>query len=174
MKVEILVLGPLDNNCYILIKDKKCLVIDPATDFEIIKEHIKDYQLCGILVTHHHFDHVGALDALKDYYKVPVIDYHNSTKVSDFDFEIIKTPGHTADSVSFYFPSEEMMFVGDFVFKESIGRTDLETGSNADMQKSLELLKQYNRNIKLYPGHGASTNLEHEKKYNIYFKQSLG
>lgn len=171
MKVERLVLGPLDNNCYILIKDDKCLVVDPATDFERIKNNIKDYQLCGILVTHHHFDHVGALSQLKDFYQVPVIDYNNNMKIDNFDFQIINTPGHTSDSISFYFPLEKMMFVGDFVFKNSIGRTDLETGSNADMKKSLELLKTYNDHITLYPGHGETTNLGYEKEFNMYFKQ---
>ena len=64
---------------------------------------------------------------------------------------------------------EKAMFTGDFVFKQSIGRTDLETGSNEEMKKSIEKLKKYPKDITLYPGHGDKTTLEEEIKTNPFF-----
>ena len=61
------------------------------------------------------------------------------------------------------------MFTGDFLFKQSIGRTDLEGSNELEMYESLEKIKKYSDDIKLYPGHGESTNLGYEKKYNIFF-----
>ena len=62
------------------------------------------------------------------------------------------------------------MFTGDFLFKESIGRTDLSTGNALEMKRSIEKIKQYEGKIKIFPGHGDSTNLEYEKQNNIYLK----
>ena len=55
------------------------------------------------------------------------------------------------------------MFCGDFLFKNSFGRTDLESGSNSKMIESLKLINSYNDDIKLYPGHGQPTMLGQEK-----------
>jgi len=170
MIVERLVLGPLSTNCYLIIKGDNCLIVDPADNFETIKKEIGNLNLMGILITHYHFDHIGALEQLQKYYKVPIYDYQTKEiTVENFDFEIIHTPGHTNASVTFYFEKDNIMFVGDFIFKETIGRTDLETGNMSVMQESLNMIKQYNDNITLYPGHGESTTLGYEKINNIYF-----
>lgn len=170
MIVKRLILGPLSTNGYLIIKDNNCLIVDPAYNFEIIKKEIGNLNLNGILITHYHFDHIGALEQLKQNYNVPVYDYRtNDINVENFDFEIIHNPGHTSDSVTFYFKEENIMFVGDFIFKETIGRTDLETGNMFEMQRSLNMIKKYNDNIILYPGHGDSTTLGYEKVNNIYF-----
>ena len=60
------------------------------------------------------------------------------------------------------------MFTGDFLFKGTIGRTDLPTGNMDEMKKSIKLIKTY-PDCKIYPGHGESTTLNEEKKSNIYF-----
>lgn len=172
MIIKTLVLGELETNCYLIIKDKDCLIVDPACDFNLIKEKVSNLNLVAILVTHYHFDHIGALKELETYYNVPVYDYHsNSTKVAEFDFEIIHNPGHTEDSVTFYFPKYNIMFVGDFIFKNSIGRTDLKGGNNLNMNKSLAMIKKYPDNTILYPGHGPSTTLKDEKDNNFYLKK---
>ena len=109
-----------------------------------------------------------------DKYHVKVYDYNNLSNkeytISPFTFDVIYNPGHTTDSISFYFKKEKIMFVGDFIFADSIGRTDLETGNMKDMQKSLSNIKKIDNNIILYPGHGSTTNLDYEKKHNIYFR----
>lgn len=174
MKIVKVITGSLEENCYILIKDNNCLVIDPGDDFDLIKEEIKNYDLLGILITHHHFDHVGALEELIKYKNVPIYDYNLDEKeydINNFKFKIIKTPGHTNDSITFYFYLDEIMFTGDFIFKESIGRTDLPTGNNLDMMSSIDKIKKYNKNIKLYPGHGDSTTLEYEIENNYFLRR---
>ena len=61
------------------------------------------------------------------------------------------------------------MFTGDFLFFNNIGRCDLEGGNFSEMKKSIEKIKRYDDNIKIYPGHGQTTTLAREKEKNIYF-----
>ncbi len=174
MKIKKVITGSLEENCYILINNNDCLAVDPGDDISLIIDAIKDYNLLGILITHHHFDHIGALDELLKYKEVEIYDYKLEEKeysINDFKFKIIKTPGHTSDSITFYFYNENTMFVGDFVFKETIGRTDLPTGNDIEMVSSIEKIKQYDKNTVLYPGHGEETTIEHEIEYNYYFNQ---
>lgn len=169
MIIKTIKVGYLQTNCYILIKDKDALIIDPGDEYEKIKKEIENLNVKAILITHHHFDHVGALEYFKN---IEIIDYKSELKqykINNFEFEMLETKGHTDDSVSFYFKKENIMFVGDFVFKESIGRTDLETGNNEKMKNSIERLKTYPIETKLYPGHGEETTLEYELKYNPFF-----
>lgn len=173
MKIEIVKTGYLEENCYVISTDGKCLVIDPGDDFLEIDKVISKYELLGIFITHHHFDHVGALQQLKDKYKIEVYDRSNLEEkeitIGPFTFHVIYTPGHSKDSISLYFQKEKVMFVGDFVFKDTIGRTDLEGGDFSDMKDSIEKLKRYPKDVVLYPGHGEKTTLEYEIKNNIYF-----
>lgn len=173
MKIKRLVVGSLETNCYILEKDNELLIIDPGDDCSIIKKEIKDKKLIGILITHHHFDHIGALQELINEYDVPIYDYHildnHKIKVGNFEFVVIHTPGHTSDSVTFDFTSDKIMFTGDFLFKGTIGRTDLDTGDMNIMKMSIDRIKKYN-DSKIYPGHGDVTTLEAEKRNNIYFR----
>ena len=172
MKVTKIITGSLEENCYVLINNNDCIVVDPGDDFPLIKEVIKDYNLLAVLITHHHFDHVGALKDLLNYKEVKVYDYKQEEQeyhIDKFKFEIIKTPGHTSDSVTYYFKNEKIMFVGDFVFKETIGRTDLPTGNDIEMFQSINKLKAYDKTITLYPGHGEETTIEHELEINYYF-----
>ena len=85
-----------------------------------------------------------------------------------FKFDIIETPGHTAESKTFYFKKNNIMFTGDFIFKSAIGRTDL-GGSNKDMKESLEMIKSYDDQILIYPGHGPQTTLGEEKKHFSFY-----
>lgn len=165
--IKTIKVGYLQTNCYILIKDNNALIIDPGDEAKKIKEATKDLNVEAILITHHHFDHVGALEEFKN---IEIIDYKNKkTKTKNFEFEIIETKGHTEDSISFYFEKEKVMFVGDFVFEGSIGRTDLETGNMEEMEKSIQKLKTYPKDIELYPGHGNKTTLEIELENNPFF-----
>ena len=76
MKIKQLVVGELDENCYILEKDGKYLVIDPGDEFIKIDNEIHG-ELEEILVTHNHFDHIGALKQLEDKYRVLANQYKN-------------------------------------------------------------------------------------------------
>lgn len=171
MNIKNVIVGELSANCYIVEKNGTCLIIDPGDEVEKIMNEIT-YTPIGILVTHSHFDHVGALNSLKEQYKIPVYQYSNlkegNITIGDFNIEVIYTKGHSVDSITFYFNDDEVMFTGDFLFKNTIGRTDLKTGNDIEMQKSISKILEYNDIIKIYPGHGQSTTLGLEKKYNIY------
>jgi glyoxylase-like metal-dependent hydrolase (beta-lactamase superfamily II) len=174
MKIDIVKVGYLETNCYILDIDNHVLVIDPGDEFDKINTVINNRVIDGVLITHGHFDHVGALDSFK---KNTIHDYYNLDEgiheIGKFKFDVIYTPGHKEDSVTFYFKEDKVMFVGDFIFKDSIGRTDLPGGNTIDMLSSINKIKKYDDDIKLYPGHGPSTSLGYEKKNNIYFNMSI-
>lgn len=159
MNIKRLILGYLDTNVYILTIDKEAIIIDPADEFEKIKKELKDYKVVGCLLTHYHQDHMEALEEVLSYYDLEI----NKVKSKKFKFEIIPVPGHTRDSVIFYFKEEKVMFDGDFIFKEGIGRTDL-GGSIPSMIESLNKMLEYPDDITLYPGHGPSTTLGEEKE----------
>ena len=171
MKVKIIKVGLLQTNCYILILDSKTIIIDPGDDYDKIENAIKGLTIEAILITHNHFDHIGALSNFKNIkiYDKSVLE-EKKYNIGNFEFNVIYTPGHTDDSITYYFEKEKMMFVGDFIFENSIGRTDLETGDIRKMQKSINKIKKYKENIIIYPGHGNSTTLKKELKNNYYFE----
>lgn len=169
MKVETFINGCLKENCYLIFKGEKALIIDPGSkskDFEsFIKK--KNLKILGILITHYHSDHIGGLEHYKSLYNVESIDYKNkeNIKINEFEFKIIKCFGHTLDSVSFYFEKYKLMFTGDFLFKEAIG--NYEEKNEKLMYNSLSNILQYNENIKIYPGHDESSFLGYEFENNI-------
>ena len=175
MPLRIIQVGYLETNCYILVQNGLCLVIDPGDEFYSIQSQIGENRLVGVLITHKHPDHIGALDELLGHYSVPVYDISNLEEqkydIDGFRFEVIYTKGHTNDSISFWFYEYNFMFTGDFIFKGTIGRTDLPTGDSIEMKKSIEKIKEYSDRIKIYPGHGESTNLGIEKENNYYFNE---
>ena len=159
MEMKIVQNGELRENCYVLEEDNKYLVIDPGSEFDKIDSYIKeDGQVLGILVTHRHFDHIGALDDCVRKYRCPVYDklstLDENYSVGPFSFNVISCPGHTPDSISFYFYKEKKLFSGDFIFEGNIGRCDLEGGDMKEMRKSIEKIKKYPDDITIYPGHG--------------------
>ncbi len=165
MEIETIVVGELETNCYLLKIDDECVIIDPGDDFSKIKEALANYKVVGCLVTHFHPDHIGALEEILSTYDVEI----NKVNSPKFKFDIIETPGHTAESKTFYFKKNNIMFTGDFIFKSAIGRTDL-GGSNKDMKESLEMIKSYDDQILIYPGHGPQTTLGEEKKrFSFYY-----
>lgn len=165
MKIEKIPVGCLQANCYIVTKNDKSILIDPGDEGEKIKDFCKNKNVVEILVTHNHFDHIGALKDLEEYFQLQA-----NVRSAYFDYEIILTPGHTRDSKSFYFKDDLVIFTGDFLFKGTIGRTDLPTGSEADMINSLEKIMEYPNELIVYPGHGDSTILGKEKeKFSRYF-----
>ena len=175
MEIKKIVTGALEENCYVLSKDGTCLIVDPGSDSKKIKELVGTDKIIGVLVTHSHFDHIGALrDFLNMNRRLKIFKKSNLTdlkevSVGSFNFVPIMTPGHSSDSVTFYFKDDNAMFVGDFIFRDTVGRCDLPTGSSSEMDKSLEKIKTYADDINLYPGHGDETTLGREKKYNLYF-----
>ena len=177
MEINRVITGSLEENCYVLRKKDTVLIVDPGDDYPKIKEVIKDSKVLGVLITHSHFDHIGALRSFLTKRNVKIFKKSNleekTYEIGDFSFDVIFTKGHCSDSVTFYFKNEKVMFVGDFIFKDSVGRCDLPTGSITDMNASLAKIKKYNDDIVLYPGHRDMTTLRAEKQNNIYFKEGM-
>ena len=170
-KIEKLVVGFLDENCYIVSNNNDALIIDPGDEGERIISFIKkhSYNVKAILITHYHFDHIGALEKIKNEFKVDVIDYNNQNKVDGFDYQIIENNGHTLDCVSYCFKKEKVMFTGDFIFKETIGNYKEE--NYKFMLESLTKFKNGNYNgVIIYPGHGDNTTYDYEIKNNPFLK----
>lgn len=156
--------GYLKTNCYFIEDDFTCLIVDPGDEADKIISSVNK-KVLGILITHHHLDHNGAIEEIKEHFKCPVYDYTNLkeglNRIGFFSFEVIYTPGHTRDSISYLFNND--LICGDFIFNGTIGRTDLPTGSMLDMQESIKKIIKYPSSIKVYPGHGETTDLISEK-----------
>lgn len=191
MTITTLPLGMLQTNCYILAENDRCLVIDPGDEAEKVLAFLdrQGLTLEAILLTHGHFDHVGAVKnlaaatdcrvflcqedlALPGAMTAGPLFYTDFYKEGDrltlagMTFEVLHTPGHTPGSVCLRFG--EHLFSGDTLFAGSCGRTDFPGSSPAAMGRSLSRLAQLDEGLKVYPGHGESTTIGEEKRYNPY------
>ena len=90
-------------------------------------------------------------------------------ELAGFSIKVFHTPGHTAGSCCYYLPEEEVLFSGDTLFAQSVGRTDFPTGSGTDMQASVKrLLKELPETTRVCPGHNEETTIGYEKRYNPF------
>ena len=92
-----------------------------------------------------------------------------SIKFGQTELQIISTPGHTPGHVALYEPQSKVLFTGDTLFRESIGRTDLPGGDYSWIMNSiLEKIIPLGDDVKVYPGHGETTDIGHESMYNPF------
>lgn len=81
----------------------------------------------------------------------------------------ILTPGHTVGGMCYYFPQAGILFSGDTLFQESVGRTDFPTGSSRQLIQSIrEKLFVLPEAVRVYPGHGMMTSIQNEKMFNPF------
>lgn len=205
MKLETLVLGSLQTNCYIWVEEtsKEAVIIDPADEAERILETVAQLNchIKYIIVTHAHIDHIAALDAVAKATGAPVVihaaDQHTlnndalnlalyfglpaptvsaSVIVHDGDtlplgnqtLQILHTPGHNKGSMCLL--CGDTLIAGDTLFYESIGRVDHYGGNQQEILQSLQKLLKLPPETKVYPGHGPSTTIGHERTHNPYVK----
>lgn len=192
MQIFTLPLGAYQTNTYIVACDDRCVVIDPGYEPETIRRFLEDHSLTAdaIFLTHGHFDHVGGVKGLVEKLNCPVYIheaelsmpemmtagplYYTHTygegdrlQIAGLSFRVLHTPGHTPGSVCLI--AEDACFSGDTLFYGSCGRTDLPGGDWATIRRSLNRLAQLD-DLAVYPGHGASTTLAAEKRYNPYMQ----
>lgn len=90
-------------------------------------------------------------------------------RIADMDIRVIATPGHTEGSACYYLKERGMLISGDTLFLDSVGRTDFPTGSMGTLVRSIrEKLFVLPEDTKVYPGHGSTTSVKHEKEYNPF------
>ena len=159
-----------DNYSYLIIDEESNIacVVDPSEADPII-EYLENTQikLKFILNTHHHYDHVGGNQKLKEKYGASVIGYKGDKEripgidilVNDqetwlhknFEAKIIHIPGHTLGHICFYFYKDELVFTGDTLFSLGCGR--IFEGTYSQMFDSLMKLKKLPTNTKVFCGH---------------------
>ncbi len=206
MKVKKLILGFFNVNCYIVYGGKVSFIIDPGADADKVINTLKNENIKPdfILNTHGHYDHIGAVPELVDYFKIPfyihpgdeliirspeknfssifsgnplslttynlinneVIEFLNNN-----DIKVFNMPGHTPGSIVIL--TGNYLFTGDLLFRGGIGRTDLYGGDYDMIVKSLKKLNEFDKNLLVFPGHGASTNLAWELENNYFLKSIL-
>lgn len=90
-------------------------------------------------------------------------------ELAGYTFQVIHTPGHTKGGCCYYVASEDVLFSGDTLFQNSVGRTDFVNSSTSDLMHSVrEKLFLLPDDTIVYPGHMGETKIGHEKKYNPY------
>ncbi|GGB79893.1 MBL fold metallo-hydrolase [Staphylococcus nepalensis] len=200
MQISSLALGLVKTNTYFIENEKSVILVDPASDYDLIKKKLNQINkpLKAILLTHAHFDHIGALDDVVAKYQVPVYmhrlefdfltdTYKNgsekfkqyglepitsnvspnqldegSVEIEGFQFNVLHTPGHSPGSLSFVF--DEFAVVGDTLFKQGIGRTDLYKGDYETLVASiLDKIFELDEDLPLFPGHGPYTTIKDEQ-----------
>lgn len=178
MNLKTLIVGELKTNCYIIEKGNSCIIIDPGAQADLIMQNVNpNKKLVGIFVTHSHDDHIGAIRDILAKNTVPIYSIANLkeglNKIENFDINIIYNPGHKDDCITLYFEQEKVMFCGDFIFKDGIGRIDMEDASPLDMKLSIDKILQYPDDIVLCPGHGPMTKMGDERANLNYFKVAI-
>ncbi len=156
----------------------KALIIDAGMydqgEQQRFAAYLSQHQLqpTSLLITHAHPDHICGVEYLQQQYGLsPTIQPAEGKLIipdMDVQVEVIATPGHKEDAVCYYLPQENLLFTGDTLFQESIGRTDLPGGDMATLIRSLYKLVSLPENTQVYPGHGYPTTIAHEKLYNPY------
>lgn len=118
----------------------------------------------------------GAFDDGQDY-KVSHIDLPlgegDVVTVGSLQFQVLETPGHTPGSICLYEPEAKIMFSGDVLFKNAVGRTDYVLGDPRDMKKTLQRLRKLPADITVYPGHGPQTVTGAENETIAWFINQL-
>ena len=186
----------MQTNCYLLKENGHVLIVDPASSTNRILSSLEEGDTVdGIVLTHGHFDHIGAADMLRKKLHCPIyihsfderlasdtrIDRFGTDiavsspmmhlkdgkmKIGAFELDVYHTPGHTDGSVCIGY--KHHLFTGDTLFQCSVGRTDLYSGSDSKLKQSLKRLCQLDSDTLIYPGHGDTTILKNELLANPY------
>lgn len=198
---QTLQVGSYGVNATILEIAGRAWIVDPGAEGGRIAAALEAMGLVpsGILLTHAHFDHTGAIPELQRRYPgLPVrvgaedarfIDHPMNRLPPEYPgiarpdglvaygepgplpdgLEIIATPGHTPGGACLYFAEDSLLLSGDTLFAGSVGRTDFPGGNMAELMASIEKLKALPDDTLVIPGHGPSTSIGAEKAGNPFF-----
>ena len=201
MKIHTLPLGDYQTNTYIVENEGRCAIIDPGYAPETILSFLEKHSLAvdAILLTHGHFDHVGAVERIVEAASCrlwmrqadwsqklsPLTSYFYPIANCDFTEVQFCEDGETISAAGLAFRvletpghtrgsvcylCDDALFSGDTLFAGSCGRTDLPGGDWNTILASLKRLSELPGEYTVYPGHGNSTTLSQEKLYNPYMR----
>jgi len=193
MKYRRFIGGNLESNGYVLYKRPggAALIVDPGYNAGVFLSFIKelDLKLEGILLTHLHHDHVGAVQGILASIDCPVymhaldaeryrgrvdevLSGGETIELEGEPVQVIHTPGHTRGSVCFMCPDSRICFTGDTVFDTDLGRTDLEGGSEQEMERSVrKVVNSWPNDIFILPGHDGGCSMAAVRKHNKEFNE---
>lgn len=171
-----------DNYIWTIISeaDHTMLCVDPGDANPVIDYCNKNQlKLKQVLITHHHFDHAGGLQDLKNEFpdieiygpkdsRIPLINHivrdEDVVHIGEYDFRVISIPGHTSTHICFYEPVKKWLFSGDTLFSAGCGRVF--DGTMSALFHSLQILKNLPDETLVYCGHEYTLN-------NLKFAQSV-
>ena len=193
--------GGFEVNCSILSESGKAWIVDPGQEAGRIIDLLakKGLNPAAILLTHAHFDHIGAIPGILGKFPdlpvyvhgkdAPMIGHHLNQLPPEYTsfakprnlvgldklegpdgLEILETPGHTPGGVCYYLPKDKLLLSGDTLFAGSVGRTDLPGGDMATMMDSLQKLVALPDDTLVIPGHGMHTTIAAEKRGNPFLQ----
>ena len=196
LNITVKELGIYFVNCYLIHEEysSTCIAIDPGGNANKVMKFLEEKGLTleAILLTHGHFDHVGAVKDLyeqtqckvylhtddlllpENFTSGPLFYTHeygegDVLELAGLTIRVMHTPGHTEGSVCLLV--DDVIFSGDTLFCHSCGRTDLPGGNPEAMTRSLARLKALEGDYKVLPGHNRATTLAMEREYNPFMKK---
>ena len=191
MKYRRYIGGNLESNGYVLYQRRggDALIVDPGYNAGVFLACLKELELDlkGILLTHMHHDHVGAVPGILASVDCPVYMHAldaeryrgrvdialNGGETIDLEGEpilVVHTPGHSRGSVCFMCPESRICFTGDTVFDTDLGRTDLAGGSEKEMEATIRnVVDSWKNDIRILPGHDEGCSMAAVRKYNSEF-----
>ena len=181
VQIEAIEVGPFGTNTYIIQcqETRNSLVVDAPGDAGLVLRHLVNTNVKYILITHNHFDHLGALSELKTKLGVPVavhaadaarlplepdllIDQDDAIFWGKVSLKVLHTPGHTPGSLCFLI--DKYLISGDTLFTGGPGKTATPSDFTQIVNSITKKLFALPDDIIVYPGHGDSTALKKEKE----------
>ena len=171
-KISCLTVGMVQTNCYLLqnVSKGKVVIVDPGAEAE--KFHVNSYLGEGdfALAKDPKLNCSNLFGCLCNYSQDVIVSDKEQLNLGGFTFHVIHTPGHTIGGVCYYLPSQKVLFSGDTLFFQSVGRSDFPTGKEEVLLNSVkEKLFSLPDETVVYPGHGSQTTIGYEKKNNPFF-----
>jgi glyoxylase-like metal-dependent hydrolase (beta-lactamase superfamily II) len=183
-EVHQIVVGPMDNNVYILRcrRTGDAMLIDAANEHEALLDICRDLGVNQVVETHGHWDHIQAVPAVRDAgisvavtsadasmlpsYDL-IIDDDEVLSVGDLRVRTLATPGHTPGSICFAVEGTDLLFAGDTLFPGGPGNTSFEGGDFPTIIRSIEdrIFSRFVPGTRVLPGHGAATTVGAESPH---------
>ncbi|MGH9105024.1 MAG: MBL fold metallo-hydrolase [Acidimicrobiales bacterium] len=183
-EVHRLVVGPLDNNVFVLRCKQagSSVLVDAANEHEKLLELCRRLGVAKVVETHGHWDHIQAVPQLRgagfqvgvseaDAPMLPSYDFvlgdGDVVEVGRLRLEVLATPGHTPGSLCFHVQGSPVVFSGDTLFPGGPGNTKAPGGDFAAIIQSIEqkLFRRFPADTVIMPGHGADTTLGNEASH---------